>query len=115
MNRLYGITFKPRPDLPVYHEDVEAYELLDEDGSSLAIFYADYFAREGKRGGAWKSAFVKQSGLDNQRPVIVNVMNIQKAPEGEPTLISYSEATTIFHEMGPVSYTHLTLPTKRIV
>jgi len=100
MNRLYGITFKPRPDLPVYHEDVEAYELLDEDGSSLAIFYADYFAREGKRGGAWKSAFVKQSGLDNQRPVIVNVMNIQKAPEGEPTLISYSEATTIFHEMG---------------
>lgn len=100
MNRLYGVTFKPRPDLPVYHENVEAYELFDEDGTSLAIFYADYFAREGKRGGAWKSAFVKQSGLDNQRPVIVNVMNIQKAPEGEPTLISYSEATTIFHEMG---------------
>ena len=100
MNRLYGVTFKPRPDLPVYHENVEAYELFDEDGTSLAIFYADYFAREGKRGGAWKSAFVKQSGLDNQRPVIVNVMNIQKAPEGEPTLISYSEATTIFHELG---------------
>ena len=100
MNRLYGVTFKLRPDLPVYHENVEAYELFDEDGTSLAIFYADYFAREGKRGGAWKSAFVKQSGLDNQRPVIVNVMNIQKAPEGEPTLISYSEATTIFHELG---------------
>ncbi|MDP2561402.1 M3 family metallopeptidase [Psychrobium sp. 1_MG-2023] len=100
MNRLYGISFKPRPDLPVYHANVKAYELLDEDGTSLAIFYADYFAREGKRGGAWKSAFVKQSGLDNQRPVIVNVMNIQKAPEGKKTLISYSEATTIFHEMG---------------
>jgi peptidyl-dipeptidase Dcp len=100
MNRLYGVTFKPRPDLPVYHETVKAYELFDHDGTSLAIFYADYFAREGKRGGAWMSSFVKQSGLKEQKPVVVNVMNIQKAPAGEPTLISYSETTTIFHELG---------------
>lgn len=100
MNRFYGVTFKPRTDLPVYHPDVKAYELFDHDGKSLAIFYADYFAREGKRGGAWMSSFVKPSGLLNKKPVVMNVMNIQKAPEGEPTLISYSEATTIFHELG---------------
>ncbi|KTF16949.1 M3 family metallopeptidase [Pseudoalteromonas sp. H105] len=100
MNRFYGVTFKPRPDLPVYHPNVKAYELFDHDGTSLAIFYADYFAREGKRGGAWMSSFVRPSELLNNKPVVVNVMNIQKAPEGEPTLISYSEATTIFHELG---------------
>lgn len=100
MNRLYGITFKPRTDLPVYHSDVKAYELFDADGTSLAIFYADYFAREGKRGGAWMSSFVKQSGLKEQKPVVVNVMNIQKGASSEPTLISYDEATTIFHELG---------------
>lgn len=100
MNRLYGITFKPRTDIPVYHSDVKAYELFDADGKSLAIFFADYFAREGKRGGAWMSSFVKQSGLKEQKPVVVNVMNIQKGAKGEPTLISYDEATTIFHELG---------------
>lgn len=100
MNRFYGVTFKPRNDLPVYHPDVKAYELFDHDGQSLAIFYADYFAREGKRGGAWMSSFVKQSGMLNQKPVVVNVMNIQKGANDEPTLISYDEATTIFHELG---------------
>ncbi|MEE2002269.1 M3 family metallopeptidase [Alkalimonas sp. MEB108] len=100
MNRLYGIRFEPRPDLPVYHPDVEAYEVFDHDGTSLAIFYADYFAREGKRGGAWMSAFVTQSNLLGTKPVVVNVMNIPKAPEGEPTLISYDHTTTIFHELG---------------
>ncbi|MDP4535597.1 M3 family metallopeptidase [Alkalimonas collagenimarina] len=100
MNRLYGIRFEPRPDLPVYHEDVEAYEVFDHDGTSLAIFYADYFAREGKRGGAWMSAFVSQSHLLDKKPVVVNVMNIPKAPDGEPTLISYDHTTTIFHELG---------------
>ena len=99
-NRLYGITFKARPDLPTYHPDVKAYELFDADGSSLAIFYADYFAREGKRGGAWMSSFVGQSKLLNQKPVVVNVMNIPKAPEGEPTLVSYDHVTTMFHELG---------------
>jgi peptidyl-dipeptidase Dcp len=100
MNRQYGVTFKPRPDLPVYHPDVLAYEVFDEDGSSIAFFYGDYFSREGKRGGAWMSAFVKQSGLLNEKPVIVNVMNIDKAPEGQPTLVSYDNTTTMFHEMG---------------
>ncbi|WP_233496496.1 MULTISPECIES: M3 family metallopeptidase [Corallincola] len=100
MNKLFGVTFKPRPDLPVYHEDVLAYEVFDDDGSSLAIFYGDYFAREGKRGGAWMSAFVKQSGLLEAKPVIVNVMNIDKAAAGQPTLVSYDHATTMFHELG---------------
>ncbi|MBD1390426.1 M3 family metallopeptidase [Neiella sp. HB171785] len=100
MNRLFGITLKPRPDLPVYHPDVKAYEVFDEDGSSVAIFYGDYFAREGKRGGAWMSAFVQQSRLLNNKPVIVNVMNIPKAPEGQPTLVSYDNVTTMFHEFG---------------
>ena len=99
-NRLYGITFKARPDLPTYHADVKAFELFDDDGSSIAIFYADYFAREGKRGGAWMSSFVGQSKLLNQKPVVVNVMNIPKAPEGEPTLVSYDHVTTMFHELG---------------
>lgn len=100
MNKLHGITFKKRPDLPVYHPDVEAYEVFDADGTSLAIFYADYFAREGKRGGAWMSSFVEQSDLLGDKPVVVNVMNIPKGPAGEPTLVSYDNVTTIFHEMG---------------
>jgi len=100
MNRFYGITFEPRPDIPVYHDDVEVYEVFDADGTSLALFYADYFAREGKRGGAWMSSFVTQSHLLGTKPVVVNVMNIPKAPEGEPTLISYDHTTTIFHEIG---------------
>lgn len=100
MNKLYGITLKPRKDLPVYHPDVKAYEVFDKDGTSLAIFYADYFAREGKRGGAWMNNFVEQSKLLNNKPVIVNVMNIAKAPEGQPTLVSYDNVTTMFHEFG---------------
>lgn len=100
LKELYGVTLKPRPDLPVYHPDVKAYEMFDADGSSMAIFYADYFAREGKRGGAWMSSFVGQSFLEGTKPVVVNVMNIKKAPEGEPTFVSYDQVTTMFHEMG---------------
>lgn len=100
MNRLYGLTFEKRDDLPTYHEDVEAYEVFDHDGTSLAIFYADYFARDGKRGGAWMTSFVGQSHLLEKKPVVVNVMNIPKAPDGEPTLISYDHVTTMFHELG---------------
>lgn len=100
LKELYGVTLKPRPDLPVYHPDVKAYEVFDADGSSMAIFYADYFAREGKRGGAWMSSFVGQSFLESTKPVVVNVMNIKKAPEGQPTFVSYNEVTTMFHEMG---------------
>ncbi len=100
MERLFGITFKPRPDLPVYHPDVTAYEIFDHDGTPMGLFYADYFAREGKRGGAWMNVFVGQSELLGQQPVIVNVMNISKASEGQPQLVSFDEATTMFHEMG---------------
>lgn len=100
IKELYGVTMKPRPDLPVYHPDVKAYEMFDADGTSMAIFYADYFAREGKRGGAWMSSFVGQSTLTGEKPVVVNVMNIKKAPDGEPTFVSYDEVTTMFHEMG---------------
>ncbi|ODR87784.1 M3 family metallopeptidase [Shewanella xiamenensis] len=100
LQELYGVTLKPRPDLPVYHPDVKAYEMFDADGSSMAIFYADYFAREGKRGGAWMSSFVGQSFLEGTKPVVVNVMNIKKAPDGQPTFVSYNEVTTMFHEMG---------------
>ena len=100
MNQLFGITMKPRPDLPVYHPDVKAYEVFDADGTSLAIFYADYFAREGKRGGAWMSSFVNQNALLGDKPVVVNVMNIPKGPAGEPTLVSYDNVTTMFHEFG---------------
>lgn len=100
MEKLYGITFEPREDIPVYHEDVSAYEVFDADGESLGIFYADYFARDGKRGGAWMSSFVVQNHLNDEKPVIFNVMNIPKAPEGEPTLVSWDHVTTMFHEMG---------------
>lgn len=100
MNKLFGITFKKREDIPGYHPDVEVYEVFDADGTSLALFYADYFAREGKRGGAWMSSFVDQSGLNGTKPVVTNVMNIPKGPAGEPTLVSYDNVTTMFHEMG---------------
>ncbi|QIZ78723.1 M3 family metallopeptidase [Ferrimonas lipolytica] len=100
MERQFGITFKARPDLPTYHEDVDAYEIFDADGSSMGLFLADYFAREGKRGGAWMNAFVTQSHLLGTKPVIFNVMNIPKAAEGQPQLVSFDEATTMFHEFG---------------
>lgn len=100
MNQLYGITLKPRPDLPVYHPDVKAYEVFDADGSSIGLFYADYYARESKRGGAWMSNFVGQSTLLNQKPVVVNVMNIGKPAAGQPTLLSFDEVSTMFHEFG---------------
>lgn len=100
MNQLFGVTFKPRPDLPVYHPDVKAYEVFDADGSSIGLFYADYFARPSKRGGAWMSSYVPQSTLLGQKPVVVNVMNIQKGADGQPTLLSFSEVTTLLHEVG---------------
>ncbi|MEX6627506.1 M3 family metallopeptidase [Tenacibaculum salmonis] len=98
--KLYGITFKKRTDLPVYHEDVVVYEVFEEDGSKLGLFYGDFFARDSKRGGAWMSAFVKQSKLRNQKPVIYNVCNSPKPAKGEPALISFDEVETMFHEFG---------------
>ncbi|WP_373710096.1 M3 family metallopeptidase [Kaistella sp.] len=98
--KFYGITFKERNDLPVYHPDVVAYEVFDRDGKSLAIYYLDFYTRNNKNGGAWMSNFVEQSHLLGQKPVIVNVFNYQKPAEGKPSLISYDDVTTMFHEFG---------------
>src|SRR5690606_20861748 len=100
MKELFGITFKERDDLPVYHPDVRTFEVFDEKGESIGFFYADYFAREGKRGGAWMNAIVGQSKLLGRKPVIVNVLNIPKPAEGEPALLTFDETQTMFHEMG---------------
>ncbi len=100
MNRLYGITFEEREDLPVYHPDVRVFNVYDNDGIQLGLFYADYFERDSKRGGAWMNSFVVQSNLLGQRPVVVNVLNIPRPAEGEPALISFDNVTTLFHEMG---------------
>lgn len=100
MQNLFGITFKERKDLPVYHPDVRTFEVFDTDGSSIGFFYADYFARDGKRGGAWMNAMVGQNNLLGQKPVIVNVLNVPKPAEGQPALLTFDEATTMFHEMG---------------
>jgi len=100
MGQLFGVTFKERDDLPVYHPDVRTFEVFDADGSSIGLFYADYFAREGKRGGAWMNELVGQSKLLGHKPVVVNVLNIAKPAAGDPALLSFSEATTMFHEMG---------------
>jgi len=100
MNRLYGIRFEERDDLPVYHPDVRVFDVLDADGEQIGLFYGDFFARDSKRGGAWMSSFVGQSHLLDQKPVVVNVLNISKPAEGDPALISFDNVTTLFHEMG---------------
>lgn len=98
--KFYGITFKERKDLPVYHPDVVAYEVFDNDGKSMALYYLDFYTRSNKNGGAWMSNFVEQSHLLNQKPVIVNVFNYQKPAAGKPSLISYDDVSTMFHEFG---------------
>ncbi|MFN0052262.1 MAG: M3 family metallopeptidase [Planctomycetales bacterium] len=100
MNKLYGISFRERNDLPVYHSDVRVFDVLDRDGSQVGLFYADYFKRDTKRGGAWMSSFVDQSRLLHEQPVIVNCLNIPRPADGEPALISFDNVTTLFHEMG---------------
>lgn len=100
MNKLFGITFEERDDLPVYHPNVRVFDVYNKDGSQIGLFYADYFERDSKRGGAWMNSFVSQSHLLDKKPVIVNVMNIPKPAEGEPALISFDNVTTMFHEMG---------------
>ena len=99
-NKLYGLTFKARTDLPVYHPDVWTYSVFDKDGSELGVFYFDPFQRPSKRGGAWMGNFVDQSHLWGTRPVIYNVLNIPKAPEGETQLVSWDNVETVFHEFG---------------
>lgn len=98
--QMYGITFKVRKDLPVYHPDVVAYEVFDKDGKSMAIYYLDFYTRDNKNGGAWMSNFVNQSHYLKQKPVIVNVFNFAKPVNGNPSLISFDDVTTMFHEFG---------------
>lgn len=98
--KLFGITFKERPDLKGYSPDMMVFEVFNEDGSPLALFVADFYARPNKRGGAWASAYVPQSGLMGTKPVIGNHMNVPKPPDGEPTLLTHDEVNTMFHEFG---------------
>ena len=99
-HELYGLSFKERKDLPVYQPDVRVFEVFDEHGKSIALFYFDYFARDSKHGGAWMDTFVDQSDLLHQRPVIVNVGNFTTPAPGQPALISFDDVTTMFHEFG---------------
>ena len=98
--QLFGITFKERFDLPVYQEDVRTFEVFNEDGSTLALFIFDGYARSSKRGGAWMNAYVSQSRLLRNKPVVANHQNVVKPPEGEPTLMTFDEVITMFHEFG---------------
>ena len=98
--QLFGITFKERFDLPVYQEDIRIFEVFNEDGSVLALFIFDGYARSSKRGGAWMNAYVGQSKLKGNKPVIANHLNVVKPPKGEPTLMSFDEVITTFHEFG---------------
>ena len=98
--KLYGITFKKRKDIPVYHPDVVVYELFEESGEALGLFYGDFYARESKKGGAWMSSFVTQTKLLEQKPVIYNVCNYTKPSGNAPVLLTYSEVETLYHEFG---------------
>lgn len=98
--KLYGITFKERKDIPVWQEDVRVFEIFNEDKSPIGLFYVDFYARESKRGGAWMSNLVTQSKLLNQAPVVYNVCNYQKPAAGQPTLLSPDDVITMFHEFG---------------
>lgn len=99
-NRVYGLTFKQRTDIPTYHPDMKVFEVFDKDGKQKALFYCDYFRRPTKRGGAWMDGFAKQSRRYGQLPIIFNVCNNAKAPEGKPSLLTWDEVTTLFHEFG---------------
>jgi peptidyl-dipeptidase Dcp len=99
-NKLYGLTFKERKDLPVYHPDVRVFEVFEENGSTLGLFYADFFARPSKRGGAWMNNLVDQARILGTRPVVANNLNVVKPADGKPVLLSYDEVSTMFHEFG---------------
>ncbi|MGV8879385.1 MAG: peptidyl-dipeptidase Dcp [Sphingobacteriaceae bacterium] len=98
--QLYGINFKLRKDLPVYQEDVQVYEVFNKDGSSIGLFYSDYFKRDNKIGGAWMNNLVGQSTLMKTKPVVYNICNFTKPANGQPALISFDDVTTMFHEFG---------------
>ena len=99
-HQLYGLSFRERHDLPVYQKDVRVFEVSDADGKPLALFLADYFARDNKQGGAWMTAYVSQSRLLQQKPVVANHLNIPKPQPGQPVLLTFDEVTTLFHEFG---------------
>jgi len=99
-NQLYGITFKERHDIPVYHPDVRVFDVFDADGKQLALWYCDYFKRDNKNGGAWMDVFVNQSKLLGALPVVYNVANFSKPAPGQPALLSFRDVTTMFHEFG---------------
>jgi peptidyl-dipeptidase Dcp len=99
-NQLYGLTFKERKDIPVWHPDVRVFEVFEADGKPLALWYCDYYKRDNKNGGAWMSSFVNQSKMQGTLPVVYNVANLPKPAEGEPALISFTDVTTMFHEFG---------------
>ncbi|WP_432419419.1 M3 family metallopeptidase [Flavobacterium praedii] len=98
--QMYGITFKERKDLPVYNPDVKVYEVFDDKGTSIAIYYLDFYTRDNKNGGAWMNNIVSQSHYLKQKPVIVNVYNFSKPVDGNPSLISFDDVITMFHEFG---------------
>ncbi|MFM7919019.1 MAG: M3 family metallopeptidase, partial [Planctomycetaceae bacterium] len=100
MNLLHGVQFRERTDLPIFHPDVRVFDVLEKDGSQIGIFFFDPFRRETKRGGAWMSSFVDQSGLLKEHPVVVNTLNIPRPGAGEPALVSFDNVVTLFHEMG---------------
>ncbi|MEN9713531.1 MAG: hypothetical protein RLZZ164_195 [Actinomycetota bacterium] len=99
-NKLFGITFKERKDLTTYHPEARAFEVFNEDGSKLALFIGDFYTRDSKRGGAWMNNLVDQNHLLGQLPVVVNNLNVPKPPKGEPTLLTFDETSTLFHEFG---------------
>jgi peptidyl-dipeptidase Dcp len=99
-HQLYGLSFRERHDLPVYQQDVRVFEVFDADGKPLALFLADYFARDNKQGGAWMTSYVSQSRLLQQKPVVANHLNIPKPQPGQPVLLTFDEVTTMFHEFG---------------
>ena len=99
-NRVYGLSFRERHDVPTYHPDMRVFDVIDRDSQPLGLFYCDYFRRPSKRGGAWMDGFAKQSHQRHQRPIIFNVCNNAKAPDGQPSLLTWDEVTTLFHEFG---------------
>jgi peptidyl-dipeptidase Dcp len=112
--QLFGLSFERRHDLPVYHPDVQVWEVFEEDGTPLGIMYGDFYARSSKRGGAWMNSYVVASGLLGGQPVVGNHLNITKPSEGEPTLMTWDEVTTLFHEFGHVLhglFSNVTYPT----
>ncbi|WP_428350371.1 M3 family metallopeptidase [Lichenifustis flavocetrariae] len=108
-HRLFGLTFTERHDIPLYHPDVKSFSVADRTGRHVALFLGDYFARPSKRSGAWNSSFRSQEhmGVEDIRPIVVNVMNFAKGGDGEPTLLSFDDARTLFHEFGHALHTML--------